>query len=69
MPTYEAWSVVVVPFPFTDRRQSKKRPALVLSPLRFQSDHGCAVLGMITDARNRRWPSDVLLEDPATAGP
>ena len=66
--TCEPWSVVVVPFPFTDRRQTKRRPALVLSPEAFQMDHGCSVLGMITDARNPRWPSDVLIDDIEAAG-
>ncbi|MBF0195885.1 MAG: hypothetical protein HQL71_15100 [Magnetococcales bacterium] len=29
--TYDVYDVVVVPFPFTDRSTSKRRPALVLS--------------------------------------
>ncbi len=66
--TYEPWSVVVVPFPFVDRRQAKRRPAVVLSPVAFQADHGCAVLGMITDARNPRWPSDLSINDLGAAG-
>ena len=68
MTTYESWSVVVVPFPFVERRQAKRRPAVVLSPVRFQEEHQCAVLAMITDARNPRWPSDVVLRDLAGAG-
>ena len=36
--------------------------------MRFQEGHGCAVLGMITDARNPRWPSDVSIRDIAAAG-
>lgn len=66
--TYEPWSVVVVPFPFVDRRRAKRRPAVVLSPGGFQDAHGCTVLGMITDARNPRWPSDVPIDDLAAAG-
>jgi mRNA interferase MazF len=68
MATYEPWSVVVVPFPFVDRRQAKRRPAVVLSPMRFQADHRSAVLAMITDARNPRWPSDVRIRDLRAAG-
>ena len=68
MPTYEPWSVVVVPFPFTERHRSKRRPAVVLSPQQFQNDHTCALLGMITDARNPRWKTDVLLSDISAAG-
>jgi len=66
--TYEPWSVVVVPFPFVGRRQAKRRPAVVLSPEAFQTAHGCSVLGIITDARNPRWPSDVFLSDLEGAG-
>jgi mRNA interferase MazF len=68
MATYDPWSVVTVPFPFTDRGQAKHRPAVVLSPQKFQSEHQCAVLAMITDARNPRWPSDVLVRDLGAAG-
>lgn len=57
-----------MPFPFTDRLRSKRRPAVVLSPLAFQAAHGCAVLAMVTDARNPRWPSDVVLRDLESAG-
>ena len=68
MAIFDPWSVVVVPFPFVDRRENKRRPAVVLSPKPFQSGHACAVLGMITDARNVPWPSDVPLTDLPSAG-
>src|SRR5437763_16124940 len=61
METYEPWSVVVVPFPFVDRRQVKRRPAVVISPRRCQTENGCADLGMITDERNHGWTSGVPL--------
>ena len=66
--TFEPWSVVVVPFPFSDRRHSKRRPAVMLSPLSFQEGHRVAVLGMVTDARNPPWPSDVAIENLEAAG-
>lgn len=31
MPIYKQFEVVVVPFPFTDRNETKKRPASILS--------------------------------------
>ncbi len=66
--TFEALDVVVVPFPFTDRDTSKRRPALVVSNRRFNEAHPVAVLAMITSAANAGWPSDVPITDMAGAG-
>lgn len=65
---YERWSVVVVPFPFTDIERSKKRPALVLSPAGFQERHGHLICGMITSAAQSDWPTDVPLTAYGEAG-
>jgi mRNA interferase MazF len=65
---YERWSVVVVPFPFTDIEVSKKRPALVLSPADFQERHGHLICGMITSAAHSDWPTDVTLMEYHAAG-
>jgi len=67
--TYEAFDVVVVPFPFTDRSTTKRRPALVLSDARaFNKQVGQSVLAMITSARNSDWPLDVEIEHLDSAG-
>ncbi len=67
--TYEAMDVVVVPFPFTDRTASKRRPALVLSDASsFNTPSGHAVLAMITSQKNPPWPMDVELTDLKSAG-
>lgn len=69
MPTFDAFDVVVVPFPFTDRATSKKRPALVLSDGEdFNRPVGQAVLAMITSAKNSDWPFDVEIQDLDAAG-
>ena len=65
---YESWSVVVVPFPFTDRKFAKRRPALVLSTEAFQKAHGHVVLAMITSAKQSDWPTDVPILDLETSG-
>ncbi|WP_089724541.1 type II toxin-antitoxin system PemK/MazF family toxin [Candidatus Thiosymbion oneisti] len=67
--TFEAFDVVVVPFPFTDRSTTKRRPALVLSDAKaFNKQIGQSVLAMITSARNSDWPLDVEIEDLNSAG-
>lgn len=58
----KAYEVVVVPFPFTDRRASKRRPALALSTERFNADSGHTLLAMITSADNPQWPMDVPID-------
>ncbi|MDE0202748.1 MAG: type II toxin-antitoxin system PemK/MazF family toxin [Rhodospirillaceae bacterium] len=65
--TYEPFDVVVVPFPFTDRRASKRRPALIVSSASFNEAHEQAVLTMITTTAIE-WPSDVALGDWQEAG-
>ena len=65
--TFEPLDVVVVPFPFTDRRTAKRRPALVVSSTGFNSAHEQSVLTMITSA-GADWPSDVALRDWREAG-
>lgn len=51
--SFEAFDVVVVPFPFTDRSTTKRRPALVLSDRdMFNARVGQVVMAMITSAKN-----------------
>ena len=67
--TFEAFDVVVVPFPFTDRAATKRRPALVLSDrAAFNAGIGHAVLAMITSASHSDWPLDVPIADLHAAG-
>lgn len=65
--TCDAWQVVIVPFPFTDRGTTKKRPALVLSHKRFNRQ-GHTILAMITSAAHSSWPGDVRLSGLKEAG-
>ena len=73
MPDYEApleaWQVVRVPFPFTDRMAAKNRPALVLSnaPV-FNRPTGHAVMAMITSEANAPWALDCPIQNLAMAG-
>ena len=64
----EAFDVVVVPFPFTNRNATKRRPALVLSNRLFNNDSEHSVLAMITSAEQSSWPGDMAITDLESAG-
>jgi mRNA interferase MazF len=63
----EAGDVAVVPFPFSERPGSKRRPALVLSHRTF-NEAGHAIFAMITTKAHSPWPGDVTIEDLEAAG-
>ena len=66
---FERFSVVVVPFPSTDRDVTRRRPAVVVStPGELGSKVGHSILAMITSAVNPAWPLDVPITDQDTAG-
>lgn len=66
---FEPFDVVVVPFPFTDSAQTKKRPALVLSQRKpFGAGIEHSVLAMITSKKNTPWPLDCGIGDMEHAG-
>ncbi|MFA6130578.1 MAG: type II toxin-antitoxin system PemK/MazF family toxin [Candidatus Omnitrophota bacterium] len=66
--TYDPGDVVTVPFPFTDRRQAKRRPAVVLSSRRLSTRANQYVLAMVTSAHHEQWPFDVPITDGPAAG-
>ncbi len=67
--SFERFTVVRVPFPFTDRNATKNRPALVLSDAAgFNTLAGHSVMVMITSQSNAPWPLDCPLGDLAAAG-
>ncbi len=63
---YDAWDVVVVPFPFTDSPTTKRRPALTISRRGFNV-YGHVVACMITTSRSAHWPGDLELDEAASA--
>lgn len=58
---YKPFSIIVVPFPFTDKDYTKKRPALVMSSLEHQEQTNHISLLMITSAKNSAWASDYVI--------
>jgi mRNA interferase MazF len=66
---YEPFDVVVVPFPFTDSAQTKRRPALVLSEnTNFGNKTGHSILAMITSRKNAPWPLDCEIKNKKQSG-
>ncbi len=55
---YPSFSLVRVPFPFTDRAVQKRRPALVVSAPDFQNQSGHLILAMVTTVNQSCWPLD-----------
>jgi mRNA interferase MazF len=64
---FDAFDVVVVPFPYADRLAEKRRPALVISNRKLAVS-GLIWVAMITSADNESWPSDVGIGDLKRAG-
>lgn len=53
MTRYDAGEIVLVRFPFTDLSSSKLRPALIVSPARFQKRQGDVVVLAMTSQPQR----------------
>ena len=69
MKIYNSFDIVVVPFPFTDRAFSKRRPALILSQEdTFNKIARHSVMVMITSAKHSIWPLDIDISEYEKAG-
>ena len=66
--SWQSFDLVRVPFPFTDRQTSKRRPALVLSTVGFQNNSEHLHLAMVTSATHSHWSLDWPIEDLKRAG-
>lgn len=66
--TFDRFDTVVVPFPFTDRRTTRRRPAVMLSDGSFATATDNVILAMITSAEQSDWPGDTALSDREAAG-
>ncbi len=65
---FEKNDVVVVPFPFTDKVDSKRRPVVVLSNSEFHHSTNHVIVVMITTAKNSDWLSDLVIQNTKLAG-
>ena len=67
MMIYKPGDIVAVPFPFVDRPDVKRRPALVLSQQQFNKSHSHTILTMITTGKKTSWNSDIPITDQHAA--
>ena len=66
---YKTFDVVTIPFPFTDQKGVKNRPAIVISSDKtFNNDSGHSIFAMITSARHNLWPLDISIKDSKSCG-
>ena len=68
MLTFKQGDVIKVPFPYTDCKTRRSRPALVVSSGKLEEFHGLLWVAMITSARNRAWPNDITALNLKQAG-
>lgn len=64
---FERWDVVVVPFPFTEIKGNKRRPALVISKKTFNWK-GHTLLAMVTTKTHDTWPGDIDINEHERTG-
>ena len=48
MTAYRKWDIILVPFPFTDLTAAKKRPALIVSPDKYNQSGQDVVIAFLT---------------------
>lgn len=69
--TFDLYEIVKVPFPFTDKKATKVRPALILSSAKhFNAQIGMSLMAMITSEKPHQdlWPADIIIEDLKSTG-
>lgn len=62
------FSVVRVPFPFSDQRAQRRLPAVLISAPAVQKDSAHLLQAMVTTARHSCWPLDWLIQDLPPTG-
>lgn len=66
--TYKRWDIVLLPFPFTDLKATKKRPALILSPIEYNSGPDVLVMFVTSNLKTKPKQGDHILTEWKQAG-
>jgi mRNA interferase MazF len=61
MSEYKRLDIVLVPFPFTDLKEQKLRPALIISDSMSELNNH-AIFAMITSSLKHEWKNDIRLK-------
>lgn len=65
---YNKWDIILVNFPFTDFRISKKRPALIISPEEYNKSEDLVIAFITSNIPEKLNFSDYILQDWKGAG-
>jgi mRNA interferase MazF len=65
---FRPWDVVVVPFPYSEQRQSVVRPGVIVSTPRLHQKTRMYYVAMITNAQHQAWEGDVPISNLKGAG-
>lgn len=66
--TFKSFDIVIAPFPFIDKTETKNRPLVILSTKSFSQNNHAYICAMITSALHSSWHQDCPIEDLKKAG-
>jgi len=62
MMTCKKWDIVLVPFPFTNLRSIKKRPALIISPHHYNNGPDIVILFITSNVKSYGRTGDTIIQ-------
>ncbi len=62
MMTCEKWDIVLVPFPFTNLRSIKKRPALIISPNQYNNGPDVVIQFITSNIKSYGRTGDTIIQ-------
>src|SRR6056297_3813731 len=68
MMTCEKWDIVLVPFPFTNLRSIKKRPALIISPNQYHSGPDVVIQFITSNIKSHGRTGDTIIQNWKESG-
>lgn len=66
--TYNRWDIVLLPFPFTDLKSTKKRPALIISPRKYNRGPDVLVMFVTSNLKSKSKIGDYVISEWDKAG-